>query len=110
VDFERKNPVTSLMSDETTGSIREDILGEKVLSAIVEIKVASGRMDEIIDIVHAVEKDLATVIAIGVGARCSDDGEEDTIAPMLERSGYRLDRAKTNAGYGRITNQLRGQA
>jgi hypothetical protein len=110
VDFERKNPVTSLMSDEKTGSIREDILGEKVLSAIVEIKVPVRRMEEIISIVHAVEKDLATVIAIGVGARCGIDGEEDMVAPILERSGYRLERSKTNAGYGRITNELRGQA
>lgn len=110
VDFERKNPVTSLMVDEKTGSIREDILGEKVLSAIVEIKVAAHRTEEIISIVHAVEKALSTVIAIGVGARCDDDGEERTIAPILERSGYRLERAKTNAGYGRITNELQGQA
>ncbi len=110
VDFEPKNPVTSLMTDDKTGTIREDILGEKVLSAIVEIKVAANRTEEIIGIVHAVEKDLGTVIAIGVGARCDDDGEESTIAPILERSGYRLERAKTNAGYGRITNELRGQA
>ena len=34
--FEKKNPVTSLMSDVRTGAIRDDILNEKVLSAIVE--------------------------------------------------------------------------
>jgi hypothetical protein len=110
VDFEGKNPVTSLMTDEKTGSIREDILGEKVLSAIVEIKVAAHRMEEMISLVHAAEKELDTVIAIGVGARCDFDGEERTIAPILERNGYKLERAKTNAGYGRITNELRGQA
>jgi hypothetical protein len=27
------------------------------------------------------------------------------IAPILERLGYNLDRAKTNIGLGRITNQ-----
>jgi hypothetical protein len=42
VAFEKKNPVTSLMSDVATGTIREDILDEKVLSAIVEIKVPSN--------------------------------------------------------------------
>ena len=40
VSFEKKNPVTSLMSDVATGTLREDILDEKVLSAIVEIKSA----------------------------------------------------------------------
>src|ERR1700693_3151000 len=38
VAFEKKNPVTSLMSDVGTGTLRDDILNEKVLSAIVEIK------------------------------------------------------------------------
>src|SRR6476661_2673992 len=38
VSFEKKNPLTSLMSDISSGAIREDILNEKVLSAIVEIK------------------------------------------------------------------------
>src|ERR1035438_4625753 len=38
VSFEKKNPITSLMSDVSKGQLREEILGEKVLSAIVEIK------------------------------------------------------------------------
>src|SRR5438132_1023120 len=38
VSFEKKNPVTSLMTDVATGTLREDILGEKVMSAILEIK------------------------------------------------------------------------
>src|ERR1700693_6340817 len=38
VAFEKKNPLTSLMSDVGTGTLRDDILNEKVLSAIVEIK------------------------------------------------------------------------
>jgi hypothetical protein len=110
VSFEKNNPITTLMADEATGTIREDILNEKVLSAIVEVKVAASRTEEIINLVHAVEKQLNTVVAIGVGARCEEDGTETVIAPLLEQSGYRLERAKTNAGYGRITNELRGQA
>src|SRR3990170_725198 len=38
VEFEKNNPVTHLMPDPSTGKIREDILQERVLSAIVEIK------------------------------------------------------------------------
>jgi ferredoxin len=51
VSFEKKNPVTSLMSDVPTGTIREDIQNEKVLSAIVEIKVPVERTEEIIRLV-----------------------------------------------------------
>ena len=39
VAFEKRNPITSLMTDVATGTLREDILNEKLMSAIVEIKV-----------------------------------------------------------------------
>src|SRR5690606_35037446 len=108
VRFEKKNPVTSLMTDVSTGTLREDILDEKILSAIVEIKTTVDRTEEIIRLVREVEKDLATVVSIGAGARCDEDGDENVLAPILERLGYRLDRAKTNLGLGRITNEDTG--
>lgn len=104
VAFEKKNPVTSLMQDVTTGTLREDILDEKVLSAIVEIKVPVTMVEEVIGLVREMEKQIETVIALGVGARCDANGEEDTVAPILERLGYKLERAKTNIGLGRVTN------
>ncbi len=104
VAFEKKNPVTSLMSDVASGTIREDILNEKVLSAIVEIKVPVERTEEVIRLVWDIEKQIDTVVALGVGARCDERGEDDVVAPILERLGYRLERAKTNIGLGRITN------
>jgi ferredoxin len=107
VSFEQKNPVTSLMSDVATGTLREDILNEKLMSAIIEIKVPVERTEEIIRIVHAVEKRIDTVVALGVGVRCDSDGEDRIVAPILERLGYNLERAKTNTGLGKITNAIR---
>jgi hypothetical protein len=104
VAFEKRNPITSLMIDTKTGALREDILNEKVLSAIVEIKVPVERTEEIIRVVWAVEKEIDTVVALGVGTRCDAEGEDSVIAPVLERLGYKLERAKTNTGIGRITN------
>jgi hypothetical protein len=105
VSFEKKNPVTSLMSDVATGTIRADILNEKVLSAIVEIKVPVERTEEIVQLVWSVEKEIDTVVALGVGTRCDTDGEDSVVGPILERLGYKLERAKTNIGLGRITNR-----
>jgi hypothetical protein len=104
VAFETKNPITSLMSDVSTGTLREDILNEKLMSAIVEIKVPVERAEEIIRLVWDVEKRVDTVVALGVGTRCGPGGEENVVAPILEKLGYKLDRAKTNIGLGRITN------
>jgi hypothetical protein len=94
------------MTEVATGTLREDILGEKVMSAIVEIKAPVARMEEIIRLVWEVEKHLDTVVAIGVGARCDEQGEDAVVAPILERMGYRLERAKTNAGLGRATRRV----
>jgi ferredoxin len=104
VHFERKNPVTSLMSDVSTGTIREDVMDEKLMSAIVEIKVPVERTEEIIRLVWEMERQLDTVVALGVGTRCDETGEDEVVAPILQRLGYRLERAKTNVGLGRITN------
>ncbi len=102
VSFEKKNPITSLMTDVPTGTLREDIMNEKVMSAIVEIKVAVERTEEIIRLVWDVEKQIDTVVALGVGTRCDENGEDTVVAPILERLGYNLERAKTNIGLGRI--------
>jgi len=105
VSFEKKNPITSLMSDVATGTIREDIINEKVLSAILEIKTTLDRTEEIIRVVQEIEKQVDTVVALGVGTRCDESGDETVIAPVLEKLGYSLQRAKTNIGLGRITNK-----
>ena len=102
VTFEKRNPITSLMTDVPTGTIRPDILNEKLMSAIVEIKVPISRTEEIIRLVWEVEKKLNTVVALGVGVRCDSNGDDELVEPILERLGYKLERAKTNIGLGRL--------
>ncbi len=111
VSFEKRNPITSLMTDVPTGTLRSDILAEKVMSAIVEIKVPVERTEEVIRLVWDVEKQLDTVVALGVATRCEEDGEETVVLPILERLGYKPQRAKTNIGLGRlVTLEASGQA
>jgi ferredoxin len=101
IPFEKNNPVAGLMTDTATGDIREDVLDEKVLSVIVEIKVPVERTEEVVHIVQGVEKRLDTIVVMGVGVRCDEQGEDKVVAPILERLGYTLHRAKTNLGLGR---------
>jgi ferredoxin len=103
VSFEKKNPITSLMTDVPSGTLNPEILDEKVMSAIVEIKVPVERAEEMIRLIWDVEKKLQTVIALGVATRCDERGEDEVVAPLLERLGYTLHRAKTNVGLGRIS-------
>ena len=101
VKIQPKNPVTAMMDNVERGTIRSDILDEKVLSAILEITVPVSRTEEIIRAVWEVEKKIDTVVVLGVGTRCDDEGEERVVAPILEKLGYELKRAKTNLGLGR---------
>lgn len=102
VAFEPMNPVTTLMVDRARGTIRPDILGEKVLSAIVEIKVPLDRVPAVLACIREVAPRLDTVVAVGVSTRCDEAGGEPLRA-LLEREGYPAYRGKTNLGLGRVT-------
>jgi hypothetical protein len=104
VKFEAKNPITHLMTDQSTGALKEDLLNEKILSAIVEIKTTVEMVPTVLDTVTRVAKQIDTVLAIGVSTRCDRNGEDPTLAPLLDDLGYTFVRAKTNMGLGRITN------
>ncbi|HXG15468.1 MAG TPA: hypothetical protein VNK50_04420, partial [Calidithermus sp.] len=100
VEFEAQNPVTSLMSDRTRGLIRDDILDEKVLSAIVEVKTGLEQVPTVLRTVRQVSRRLDTVVAVGVSTRCDAEGEEPLRA-ILAAEGYPTYRGKTNLGLGR---------
>ncbi len=100
IAFEKKNPVFSLMADAATGTIREDILNEKVLSAIVELKTRLEHVSQVLRVVEEVAQDLETIVSIGVATRCDAQGE-NALEPMLKREGYEFYRGKTNLGLGR---------
>jgi len=102
--FEPKNPITHLMTDTGTGTLKPDLLQEKILSAIVEIKTTLDEVAGVLDTVFAVANRIDTVLAVGVSTRCDNRGEDELLAPLLTNLGYRFERAKTNMGLGRITN------
>jgi hypothetical protein len=100
VAFEPNNPVTHLMTDPRTGEIRSDILDEKVLSAIVEIKTTLDRVPDILGVVTEAARTVDTVISIGVAGRCDAEGK-NSIEKILDDAGYAYWRGKTNLGLGR---------
>ncbi len=100
--FEKRNPVTSLMTDTRTGDIREDILNEKILSAIVEFKTPLHNVLAVLRKIKEVAGQLDTVVAVGVAARCDDQGE-NRLEEMLKEEGFDFNRGKTNLGLGRAS-------
>jgi len=103
VSFEKNNPIATLMTDPDIGEIRPDIANEKVLSAILEIKIKVEELEDVIRTIWEVEKQIDTVVVLGVGVRCDEKGEDKTVRPVLENLGYTIHRAKTNLGLGRVS-------
>ena len=100
VAFEPMNPVTSLMTDRTSGAIRDDILDEKILSAIVEVKTELARVPDVLRTLRSVSDRVSTVISVGVSARCDTRGDTELDA-LLAAEGFQFWRGKTNLGLGR---------
>jgi ferredoxin len=99
--FEAQNPVTQLMEDSRTGKIKEEVLNEKVLSAIIEMKTKLERIPEFLQALEKIQKEIDTVMSVGVSSRCLLDG---TIphAEWVKKAGYNLSpNGKTNLGLGR---------
>ncbi|MGH9769965.1 MAG: 4Fe-4S ferredoxin, partial [Blastocatellia bacterium] len=105
IEFEKRNPVTSLMTDTETGEIRTDILNEKILSAIVEFKTKLSNAPAILQKIREVAKTLDTVVAVGVAARCDEQGENRR-EEMLIDEGFFFNRGKTNLGLGRPSVEI----
>jgi hypothetical protein len=104
VEFESNNPITHLMADRTTGELPQDILDEKILSAIVEVKTNINMVESVLHTVDRVNQRIDTVMSVGVSTRCDENGEDAFLFPALEDLGFRCERAKTNLGLGRVTN------
>jgi NAD-dependent dihydropyrimidine dehydrogenase PreA subunit len=98
--FEKENPVTQLMVDTENGKMKEEILNEKVLSAIIEIKTTLEKIPEFLRALEHAQKEIDTVISVGVASRCLPDGSIPH-EEWVRRAGYRLSaNGKTNIGLG----------
>jgi len=100
IEFETKNPVTHMMTDKRTGKLRDDILNEKILSAIVEFKTTIEDVPAVLRRVKEVSSTLDTVVAVGVSTRCAENGDS-ALDGVLSEEGFPLVRGKTNLGLGR---------
>lgn len=103
--LEEDNPLFDHVQDEKTGKLKEEVLNEKVLSAIVEIKEKPEVIAEVLDSLKRLSSQLDTVVTLSVICRVIDDGS----IPDYERlavKGYQTNgHAKVNIGLGRISAQ-----
>jgi len=101
VEFEKINPVTSLMSDPKTGKFKDDVLNEKVLSAILEFPMETEKLPRLFEALKKVSGEIESVFSLDVATRIAPDGSVPT-DPHIKPSGLWLaPNGKTNVGLGR---------
>ena len=99
--FEKENPVTQLMVDPETGKMKDDLLNEKILSAIIEIKTKLERIPEFLHTLEKIQNEVDTVISVGIASKCLLDGTSPH-EEWVRKAGYTLSpNGKTNIGLGR---------
>lgn len=98
--FEDANPVTHLMADREAGLIDPEVLEERVLSAIIELRTTPADVAAVLDTLRTVSQQIDTVMSVGVYARCDADGGTE-LDRILAEAGEQVVRAKTNLGLGR---------
>jgi len=104
-EIEPNNPINSMILDPQTGDLKPELLGERVLSAIIEMQVKKEQLAEILQAIKQVSPELDSVFTLGVttllepGLTIPPD-----ILATIEAEGFAWrPNAKINMGLGRVT-------
>jgi len=101
VEFEEENPVSLLMADPKTGKFKEEVLGEKVLSLILEFKIQNDRLERVLKRIGEVSTRIDTVFSLDLINRVEPDGGIPGMA-IAEKAGFSpRPNTKTNVGLGK---------
>ncbi len=103
ISFAADNPLTHLIADAATGRLDPEVLGERVLSAIVEFSVPTNRLPEVLSALRGLESRVETVFSVGIINRVGPSLALPNIE-LAARLGYGVaPNAKVCAGLGRMS-------
>jgi ferredoxin len=101
VAFCDKNPVTHLMVDKTTGDINPEVLGERVLSGIVEFEIRAEHAPAVLKMLRQLSHEIDTVFSLDIINLVEPDGSVPMFE-MLAAAGFTPSpNGKNNMGLGR---------
>jgi len=101
VTFEKENPVTSMMANKDSGKLREDVLDEKVLSAIIEFIIDIDKVRDVLEDVKKVSQEIDTVFSLDLASKVADDGSIPTEKIARDLGMNPKPNGKINVGLGR---------
>lgn len=106
-EIEPENPIHSLISDPTSGDLKPELLGERVLSAIIEIGVKQDRLRHVLSTVKKVAKEIDSVFCLDVFMTLEPNLKPpQQVLDAIEAEGLSWrPNAKINMGLGRPANR-----
>lgn len=98
--FEEANGLTKVMSDKEKGLFPEDLLDEKVMSAIIEVQVPSSDLPRMLRLLEDTGKELEVAFSVGL-VSIVEDGRFPN-GEIAANAGYSVyPNGKVNIGLGR---------
>ncbi len=101
VHFEPQNPVTFLMVDTKTGKLKNEVLNEKVLSAIIECAFPIEKLKAVLNTMKKVAKEIDTVFSVDCICKADPDGSYPVKKILAEAGITPYVNGKQNVGLGR---------
>lgn len=101
IEILQDNPIYGLLEDRSTGQIRREFLDEKILSAILEVRIQRSDLPDVIGSVIPLLDTLDTVVSVGLVSRFDERGELPVIADLSSLGVVTRPNAKINVGLGR---------
>lgn len=106
LEFEPCNPITQMMKDNKTGYFRDDILDERVYSAILEFSIPIEKLPEVLELGKKIAKKTTTVFSLDVSS-VTMGGQDQKVHKMIEETGISVrPNGKVNLGLGKPLYQF----
>ncbi len=101
VEWEKANPILYLLKDLEKGKFPDELMGEKIHSAVLEFKVPLSKVNKVIEKLKYLAETTDTVFSVGVISRVDEDFSIPVVK-LLKELGLEVSPwAKTNVGLGR---------
>jgi len=102
-EIEPANPIHSMIQDPATGDLKPEMMGERVLSAIIEIQVKRARLPLVLRTLKEVARDLDSVFTLDVYTLLEPNLQiPQEVLAMIEAEGLSWrPNSKINMGLGR---------
>jgi len=101
LDWEKANPLTSLIANLETGEFMHQVLNEKVLSCIIEFSVPVEKLEPIIKALLNVQHEVETVFSVSMISTYDADRKLPGLEELKKIGITPRPNAKTNLGMGK---------